>query len=115
MGNMNKSCSGNKPKMRETKIEQERGYLGPYRRELMHPGDTQKMIFTPEDIGPFWMCREEREKRRHDTVIEGRVVKRKLTKKELMQALLTRGITMKGRLVDLQQAAINNGIALEEI
>ena len=32
-----------------------------------------------------------------------------------MQALLTRGITMKGRLVDLQQAAINNGIALEEI
>ncbi len=32
-----------------------------------------------------------------------------------MQALLTRGITMKGRLVDLQQAATNNGIALEEI
>jgi hypothetical protein len=73
MGNMNMSCSGNKPKMQETKIEQERGYLGPYRREL-HPGDTQKMIFTLEDIGPFWMCHEEQEKNRHETEIERQVL-----------------------------------------
>ncbi len=60
--------------MRDTKIEQERGYLAPYHREL-HPGVAQKTIFTPENIGPFWMCHKVREKWRHDTVIEGRVVK----------------------------------------
>ncbi len=32
-----------------------------------------------------------------------------------MHALLTQGIMMKGRPVDLQQAATNNGFALEEI
>jgi hypothetical protein len=111
---MKRSFGGNKPKMRDTRIEQEKGYLGPYCRQL-HPGDTQKMIFTPDDIGPFWMCYEEQEKWRHDIVIEGQVVKQKLAKKELIQVLLTRGITMKGRLVDLQRAATNSRIALEEI
>jgi hypothetical protein len=111
--NMNKSYGGNKPKMRETTIQCEKGYLGPYRRQLQ-PGDVQRMVFTQADVGPFWMSDEEREKRRHDVILEGQVVKRKLTKKELMQILLTRGITMKGRLVDIQRAATNNGIPLEE-
>ena len=57
----------------------------------------------------------ERERRRHDIIVEGQVSKRKLTKKELSQRLLTCGITMKGRLSDLQKAAINHGIPLEEI
>ena len=37
--NMNKLYGGNKPKMRDTKIAQEQGYLGPYQRKLS-PGDV---------------------------------------------------------------------------
>ena len=60
--NMNKSYGGNKPKLRDTLISQEHGYLGPYPRQLQ-PGDTQKMVFLPSDEGPFWMSQAEREKK----------------------------------------------------
>jgi len=80
LNNMNKSFGGNKPKMRETQIKQEKGYLGPYQR-LLQPGDTQKMILESNDVGPFQMSPEEREKQRHDIYVKGRVVKRKLPKK----------------------------------
>jgi hypothetical protein len=112
--NMNKSYGGNKPKLRDTYIAQERGFLGPYPRKLQ-PGDTQQMVFSTSDEGPFWMSHEEREKKRHDEIIQGQTVKRKLTKKELQELLLTKGITIKGRLVDLQKAAINHGITIEHI
>ncbi len=111
---MNKLYRGNKPKMRDTKIMQEQGYLGPYDRTLM-PGDIQPLTFQLTETGPFWMNPVERERRRHDIIVEGQVSKSKLTKKELSQWLLTCGITMKGRLSDLQKAAINHGIPLEEI
>jgi len=73
------------------------------------------MVFSTSDEGPFWMSHEEREKKRHDEIIQGQTVKRKLTKKELQELLLTKGITIKGRLVDLQKAAINHGIVIEHI
>ena len=73
------------------------------------------MVFSTSDEGPFWMSSEEREKKRHDKIIQGQTVKRKLTKKELQELILTKGITIKGRLVDLQKAAINHGIAIEHI
>ena len=111
--NMNKSYGGNKPKLRDTLISQEHGYLGPYPRQLQ-PGDTQKMVFLPSDEGPFWMSQAEREKRRKDVVIEGVNIKRKLTKKELQARLLTHGITAKGRLTDMQKAATNLGMPIEE-
>jgi hypothetical protein len=111
--NMNKLYRGNKQKMHVTKIMQEHGYLGPYNCTLM-PGDIQQLTFQPTETGPFWMNLVERKRRRHDLIIEGQVSKRKLTKKELSQQLLTCGITMKGRLSDLQKAAINHGIPLEE-
>jgi hypothetical protein len=101
--NMNKSYGGNKPKLRDTYIAQEKGFLGPYPRKLQ-PGDTQCLVFSPSDDGPFWMGREEQEKKRHDVIVEGQTVKRKLTKKELQEILLTRGITAKGRLADLQKS-----------
>jgi hypothetical protein len=100
--------------MHDTKIMQEQGYLGPYNCTLI-PGDIQRLTFQPTETGPFWMNPVERERRRHDIIVEGQVSKRKLTKKELSQRLLTCGITMKGRLSDLQKAAINHGIPLEEI
>ena len=112
--NMNKSYGGNKPKLRDTYIMQEKGFLGPYPRKLQ-PVDTQRMVFSPSNDGPFWMSHEEQEKKRHDVIVEGQTVKRKLTKKELQEILLTRGITAKGRLADLQKAATNLGISIEHV
>ena len=73
------------------------------------------MSFQSTDDGPFWMTPAEREKRRHASILEGQVVKKKLTKKELSERLLTCGITMKGKLADLQRAATNHGLPIEEI
>jgi hypothetical protein len=61
------------------------------------------------------MTPAEREKQRHDIILEGQVVKKKFTKKELSERLLTCGITMKGKLADLQRAATNHGLPIEEI
>ena len=60
--NMNKSYGGNKPKLRDTYIAQEKGFLGSYMHKLQ-PGDTQRLVFSPSDDGPFWMSREEQEKK----------------------------------------------------
>ena len=59
---MNKSYGGNKPKLRDTYIAQEKGFLGPYMHKLQ-PGDTQRLVFSPSDDGPFWMGRKEQEKK----------------------------------------------------
>jgi hypothetical protein len=59
--NMNKRYGGNKPKLRGTYIAQEKRFLGPYLRKLQ-PGDTQRLVFSPSDDGPFWMGREEQKK-----------------------------------------------------
>jgi hypothetical protein len=65
------------------------------------------MSFQSTDDGPFWITPIEREKQRHDIILEGQVVKKKLTKKEFLERLLTCGITMKGKIADLQRAATN--------
>ena len=72
------------------------------------------MAFENTDAGPFWMSHEEREKRRHDIIIEGQFTKQKLTKKELSDKLLSTGLTVKGKLKDLQRAASNIGLPIEE-
>jgi hypothetical protein len=43
--NMNKLYSSNKPNMRDTKITQEQGYLGPYQRKLT-PADVKQMMIV---------------------------------------------------------------------
>ncbi len=89
--NMNKLYGSNKPKMRDTKITQEQGYLGPYQHKLS-PGDVQQMSFQSTDDGPFWMTPAEREKSRHDIILEGQVVKKKLTKKSFQSGYLPAGL-----------------------
>ena len=50
------------------------------------------MIFQSTDDGPFWMTPAEREKRRHDIILEGQVVKKKLTKKSFQSGYLPAGL-----------------------
>ncbi|KAI2514150.1 hypothetical protein MHU86_43 [Fragilaria crotonensis] len=51
--------------MRSTVIVQKEGYLGPFPRSL-GPEDTQLLIFSSLDIGPFWMSDDEKEESRID-------------------------------------------------
>jgi hypothetical protein len=67
--NMNKSYGGAQPKMRESVIKAEDGYLGMQEPRTINVGDTQTFTFQPGDDGPFWMTEEERELNRHDRVL----------------------------------------------
>ena len=81
---------------------------------MLKPGDIQTMVFHQHDSGPFWMTPQEREKRRHDEVIEGQFITKKYTKKELTKILKWgKNMEVKGKLMDIQAAAQNNGIPLK--
>ena len=84
---MSKSFGGKQRSQRDTTIKQEEGYLGPYLRQL-NVGDIQKMNFTPDDSGPFWMTPEEKESSWHEITYAAKKKIRKYTKKELEQKLL---------------------------
>jgi hypothetical protein len=55
---MAKGFGGKQAKLCNTAIKEERGYLSTYHRKLQ-PGDIQKIVFGPDDIGPCWMIAEE--------------------------------------------------------
>ena len=69
--------------MRDTKIE-DKTYLGPHSNgpHCLKIGDTQKLIFTAEDVGPFYFDEEKQREMRDDQVV-GEVEKEKL-KSELI-------------------------------
>eukprot|EP00986_Skeletonema_menzelii_P005561 scaffold2058_cov111-Skeletonema_menzelii.AAC.1 len=79
---------------RNTKIGQE-GFVGPYydasNPAMVTIGQEQTMNFTSEDVGPFWLTAEERERQRHDREVEIPEDKRKerhKVKKELIPELM---------------------------
>jgi hypothetical protein len=102
--------------MHDTTIVEQLGYLSTYlHSEMLKPGDVQTMVFDQHDSGPFWMTLREREKQRHDEVIEGQFITKKYTKKELTEILKwEKNVEVKGKLIDIQATAQNNGIPLEK-
>jgi hypothetical protein len=67
---MNKSFGGKCPAMHPTVIEREAGFLGPYTCTL-EPGQTQRLMFTETDVGPFWMTPNDRILNRLDKDLDG--------------------------------------------
>jgi hypothetical protein len=61
------------------------------------------------------MSAKQRENKRMDVVIQGAIMKQKLTKKELHETLLTYDIPEKGRLSNMQKTATDLGIQTEQI
>jgi hypothetical protein len=112
--NMGKSFGGTQAKLRDTHIKEEKGYLVPFPATLK-VGDVQHMKFDPTDDGPFWMDAATRGKTRKDVILSGAKKKRMFRKDELRQMLIAKGLTMKGKLKDLQAAAQLNGIPIEEV
>jgi hypothetical protein len=110
--NMNRGFGGSQPAMHESVIQKGKGYLGPHEHDKnLRVGDTQYMVFRPEDEGPFWMSSEQRERERHDrpgTKIE----KRKFNKGQLQAQLEEGGITAKGSAEQVQAIATRQGLPL---
>jgi hypothetical protein len=104
---MNKSFGGNQTKMQDITTAEQQGFLIAYfHSEMLKPGDIQTMVFHQHDSGPFWMTPQEREKQRHDEVIEGQFLTKKCTKKELTKILKQgKNIEVKGKLMDIIAAA----------
>jgi hypothetical protein len=114
--NMNKSYGGAQPKMRESVIKAEDGYLGMHEPRTVNVGDTQKFSFQPGDDGPFWMTEEERELNRHDRVLAappGNPPKRNKTIVELkleLGPLTILNDRRNYRLAELQEIARSHNI-----
>jgi hypothetical protein len=114
--NMNKSYGGAQPKMRESVIKAEDGYLGMHEPRTINVGDTQTFTFQPGDDGPFWMTEEERELNRHDRVLAappGNPPKRNKTIVELkleLRPLTVLNDRRNYRLAELQEIARSHNI-----
>ncbi len=52
---ISRTYGGAQPIMRDSIIIQTEGFLGPYLPKLKC-GDTQSMVFKPEDIGPWYLA-----------------------------------------------------------
>ena len=65
---MNKGYGGAQPRMYESIIKEDDGYLGMHQHTLS-VSDTQTFSFQPGDDGPFWMTEEERELNHHDHIL----------------------------------------------
>jgi hypothetical protein len=105
---MLKGYGGKQSKLRDAKIEQEHGCLGPYKRTL-NVGDVQSFVFKPGDEGPFYLSSSEREAKKDDIALEG-TKKRYLTKKELEKQLADQGIEARGTAKRLQQLCRENNL-----
>jgi hypothetical protein len=94
---MSRTNGGAQPVMRNTMMLEEEDYLGtnlPTR--LLNVGDTQSMIFLPQDSGPWYLSAQQREAHRKDQATgKSRRVER--SKKLLVKALLEAGVDMKKR------------------
>ena len=87
--NTSKEWGGKQARLRSTSIKEAEGYLGQYPRKL-NVGDTQSMIFTEEDVGPFYLSDEDRTQFRLSREDDSYVT-RKLTKVELQSELQRHG------------------------
>jgi hypothetical protein len=111
--NMSKSFGGKQAYLRNSLIKEVDGYLGPYPR-ILNPGDVQSMVFTTTDSGPFWLSAKEKEDQKHDQVIQGKTVKRRLKKEELVRKLAEVGVTATGNYTAIQKLAVEKNIPLVE-
>ena len=112
---MNKGYGGEQNVMRASTIHSADGYLGPraYIIGKLKVGDMQKMIFSADDEGPYWMTPEEREQTRKDQY-GPTIITKEYTKPQLIQLLETeRGIVSpKGNKQQIQDMARRAGLPL---
>jgi hypothetical protein len=89
---MSKNFGGSQPLMRDTTILSDNGFLGPHSPQLKI-GDTQSLIFKPEDSGPWYLSPKERQRQRHNRATGKRKVVER-SKKMLAEALTAAGVIL---------------------
>jgi len=92
---INKFFGGRFSAMRETVIEREQGFFGPFPQTL-NVGDTQQMNFENGHVGPFWTSPTQREATRHDIQL-GTTSTNERNRSALELDLKTKGINTKGK------------------
>ena len=89
---MSRAFGGAQPVMRDMAIFQAEGYLGSHSPNL-NVGDTQSLVFKPDDSGPWYIPHEQREAQRHNRPTgQSRRVER--SKKLLIKALSEAGVEL---------------------
>ena len=78
---MSKKYGGKQRKIMNNKILTHKGYLGECDR-ILNPSDTQSMVFSDDDDGPFWMSPEDRLSQKNDCQVPV-TTEKKYTKQEL--------------------------------
>ncbi len=71
------------------------------------------MVFLPGDEGPFWMTAEQRQSTRLDVGIQGKTMKKKLTKEELTMKFAEKGIIELGNITNVKRPCAQQGIPVE--
>jgi hypothetical protein len=108
---MNKECGGKKPKMRDTLIAEEDGYLGHFPR-ILEVGMLQSLVFSQADEGPYWLTVEERERLKFDFQTTEARKTRKRNKDELISKLKAANMSSNRNMDALSSLATNHGIPL---
>jgi hypothetical protein len=113
---MSRTYGGAQPIMRDSIIAKTEGFLGPHLPKLKC-GDTQSMVFKPEDTGPWYLSNEQRVAQRKDKAT-GRSRRVERSKKQLTKALLDAGVELPPQRnftrKELQAFANRNGIDVFE-
>jgi hypothetical protein len=110
---MSVNWGGKQDKVRDTEIKDVAGYLGPYSPKLQ-VGDVQKMVFTENDEGSFYMSPINRELHRYDE-IKGTKVKKRL-KKDLCEELERVGFNTRGKTIkEIQELALTRNIPITSV
>ena len=113
---MSKNFGGSQPLMRDTTILSDNGFLGPHSPQLKI-GDTQSLIFKPEDSGPWYLSPKERQRQRHNRATGKRKVVER-SKKMLAEALTAAGVVLQQNRnhtkKELQEFARNKSVDLLE-
>ena len=113
---MSRTYGGAQAIMRDSIITTTEGFLGPHSPKLKC-GDTQSMVFKPEDTGPWYLSNEQRVAQRKDRAT-GRSRRVERSKKLLMKALLDAGVELPRHrnftMKELQTFANRNGIDVFE-
>ena len=113
---MSRTYGGAQPIMRDSIITKTEGFLGPHLPKLSC-GDTQFMVFKPEDAGPWYLSNEQRIAQRNDRAT-GRSRRVGRSKKLLTKALLDAGVDLPSQRnftrKELQTFANRNGVDVFE-
>jgi hypothetical protein len=109
---MSKAYEGAQPRMRDTAILTGQGFLGPH-LPMLGVADTQSLIFTVDDLGPWYLTPDQQAIQRHNWPT-GKTNHVEWSKKLILEALIDKGVTLQQQQgftkKELQDFARNNCI-----